>query len=282
MSSGSQLVTFGGFQVDISQFDFQDHSSRVITVKAWSIVFCCLVFLTVALRIFARVKYVHRVFVDDVLIVLAAVFTIALGAMSIVATNHGLGQHVWRLPLATLFDTLKSFILDLFICQVLYAFAIALTKIAIIASYLRFIPNKSFHIAMYITLFPIVGLWITGVFVTLFQCRPLQAAWNFTINRTCIDYVSYLYASSTVNVITDIALCVLPLPYFWKLDMTVKQRAILCVLLAGGASACIVGIIRIGFLHQLKVFDTTCKKPPLLANLIIQFIEASLVLLGAS
>lgn len=50
----------------------------------------------------------------------------------------------------------------LFICQILYAFAIALTKIAIIASYLRFIPNKSFHKAMYVTLFPILGLWVTG------------------------------------------------------------------------------------------------------------------------
>lgn len=65
MSSDSQVVSFGGFQVDISQFDFHDHSSRVITVKAWSIVFSWLVFLTVALRIFSRVKYVHNIFADD-------------------------------------------------------------------------------------------------------------------------------------------------------------------------------------------------------------------------
>lgn len=65
MSSGSQLVTFGGFQVDISQFNFQDHSSRVVTVEAWSIVLCVLVVVAVALRIFSRVKYVHTIFVDD-------------------------------------------------------------------------------------------------------------------------------------------------------------------------------------------------------------------------
>lgn len=74
-----------------------------------------------------------------------------------------------------------------------------------------------------------------GVFVTIFQCRPLSGAWNFTINRKCIDYINYLYASSAVNVITDIVLCVLPLPHFWRLNMPLKQRIILCVLLAGGA-----------------------------------------------
>jgi hypothetical protein len=106
--------------------------------------------------------------------------------------------------------------------------------------------------AMYVTLVPIAGLWATGkghrapcwafvadsslgVFVTLFQCRPLRGAWNFTIERTCIDYVSYLYASSVINVITDIVLCVLPLPYLMKLSMSRKQRIILCVLIGGGA-----------------------------------------------
>lgn len=137
-------------------------------------------------------------------------------------------------------------------CQVLYAFAIALTKIAIISSYLRFIQDKSFRISMYATLFPIAALWVTGmmnktrvqvalahmhtgVFVTIFQCRPLSGAWNFTSDRECIDYISYLYASSAVNVVTDLVLCILPLPHFWGLNMPLKQRIILCVLLAGGA-----------------------------------------------
>lgn len=96
-----------------------------------------------------------------------------------IGTNHGLGTHVWLLPVATVFDTVKSCIqvslltesLDypaaynteyLYICQVLYACAIASTKIAIIASYLRFIQDKSFRLAMYGTSVVIVGLWFTG------------------------------------------------------------------------------------------------------------------------
>ncbi|KAI4705024.1 hypothetical protein J4E89_009317 [Alternaria sp. Ai002NY15] len=140
----------------------------------------------------------------------------------------------------------------LFICQILYAFAIALTKIAIISSYLRFIHDKTFRIWMYAISVCIVGLWISGktshssrhvtcaevllgIFVTIFQCRPVQGAWDFTLEPVCVDYVTYLYASSAVNVATDLLLCALPIPHIWRLNMPKRQRIVLCVLLAGGA-----------------------------------------------
>ncbi|CAG5185419.1 uncharacterized protein ALTATR162_LOCUS11300 [Alternaria atra] len=266
--SGPNLnpVFFGGIEVDISQFDFSDHSSRLGSVTITCTIFIVLVVLTVSLRIFSRAKYVRHIFVDDVLIIFAAVFTLALAGMCIAATRHGLGQHIWLLPVLTLFDTLKNCILYLFFCQVLYCFAIALTKIAIISQYLRFIPDKSFRATMYAISVIIVGLWITGVFVTIFQCRPVQGAWNFTIEPVCVDYVTYLYASSAVNVATDVLLFVLPLPHLWKLNLPKKQRIILCVLLGGGASACIVGIVRIAYLHQLRVLDITSRKEPFVVS----------------
>lgn len=105
----------------------------------------------------------------------------------------------------------------------------------------------------------------------------MEGAWDFTKpDRKCINYVDYLYASSAVNVFTDILLCVLPWPHLWRLNMPLKQRITLCVLFAGGIryvfndtfttaiakafSACIVCIVRIGFLHNLRNMDTSCKQ----------------------
>lgn len=164
----------------------------------------------------------------------------------------------------------------LYVCQVLYACAIAFTKVAIIASYLRFIQDRKFCIAMYVTGIVIGGLWVTGkweygacikhlliragVFVTVFQCRPVSGAWDFMIrNRKCINFVDYLYASSSISVTTDIILCVLPWPYLWKLNMPKKQRVVLCLLFGGGAGACIAGILRISKLYTLRSMDVTCK-----------------------
>lgn len=183
----------------------------------------------------------------------------------------------------------------LYVCQVLYAFAIALTKIAIISSYLRFIQHRGFRLTMYATLVLIVGLWVTGksrtfcccvltqkqagVFVPIFQCAPIAGAWDFSITRSCIDYISYLYASSAVNILTDIVLCILPMPHLWRLSMPLKQRVVLCVLFAGGASACLVGIARIGYLHTLRVLDTSYQSVPCL---VLSVGECSLGIISVS
>lgn len=65
--SGPNLdpVYFGGIEVDISQFDFSDHSSRLGAVTITCTVFIALVVLTVALRIFSRARYVRHIFLDD-------------------------------------------------------------------------------------------------------------------------------------------------------------------------------------------------------------------------
>jgi hypothetical protein len=71
---------------------------------------------------------------------------------------------------------------------------------------------------MYITLFVTGGLWICGIFVPIFQCKPISGAWDFVAEGSCINYIDYLYASSAINVFTDIVLCALPIPHLWRLS----------------------------------------------------------------
>ncbi|EFQ87835.1 hypothetical protein PTT_16487 [Pyrenophora teres f. teres 0-1] len=279
-SRSGNLILFGGIQVDISQLNFNDHSSNVAAIKISCIVFIALIIPVVTLRIYSRLKCGYRISADDVLILCAAGFTVGLAVMCIAATRYGLGEHIWLIPVGSVFDTIKGCILYLFICQILYAFAIASTKLSIIASYLRLFPDRQFRIWMYILSFLIVGLWITGVFVTIFQCTPVRGAWDFTIQgRRCVNYVTYLYASSAVNVATDIVLCLLPLPHLWRLQLPLRERVVLCVLLAGGASACVVGSVRIAFLGRLRVLDTTHDSVP---GLIMSVGECSLGIISVS
>ncbi|KAF2877998.1 hypothetical protein BDV95DRAFT_633475 [Massariosphaeria phaeospora] len=274
------ITVVAGVAIDLSEFDFSNQSSNVQRVKTANIALIALVALFVGLRLFVRMRIVRKVFLDDVLIVFAAVFTITLASVCLGATSHGLGTHFWMLPSADVFDITKSCIQYLYVCQVLYACAIGSTKIAIIASYLRFILDQKFRTAMYSTAVVIVGLWCSGVFVTVFQCSPVSGAWDFTnTTRTCLEFVTYLYASSSINVVTDIVLCVLPCPYLWKLHMPLKQRIILCFLFTGGAGACIAAIIRIANLHTLRSVDVTYEVVPCL-NLSV--IECSLGIICVS
>ncbi|KAF2786286.1 hypothetical protein K505DRAFT_260196 [Melanomma pulvis-pyrius CBS 109.77] len=260
--SGPNTVMIGGVPIDLNDLDLNDHSSNVGSVKTANITLIVLVGFFVGLRLFVRAYMVRKIFADD-------------------ATNFGLGTHVWLFPLPTILDKVRNCVQQyLYVCQVLYACAIAFTKIAIIASYLRFVQDPKFRMAMYATAVVIVGLWFTGIFVTIFQCRPVSGAWNFTNPaRKCIDYVDYLYASSAVTIATDIILCVLPWPYLWKLNMPLKQRVILCLLFGGGAGACVASIIRIANLDTLRNMDVTYQCVPCL-NLSV--IECSLGIICVS
>ncbi|KAF2823170.1 hypothetical protein CC86DRAFT_357069 [Ophiobolus disseminans] len=223
-----QFVDFGGVRVDISQFDFADSSSRVATVRTTSITLIILVALVVSLRLFARAKFVGRIFVDD-------------------ATHKGLGTHIWQFPLDTIFQSVKSCIL-----------------LAIISSYLRFIDASTFRLVMYVTLFVTASIWICTVFVSVFQCRPISGAWDYTVQESCIDYIAYLYASSAINVLTDIVLYALPIPHLWRLS---------------GAGACVAGVARIAYLHTLRVPDVPFQSVP---SLNLSVIECSLGIICVS
>lgn len=123
----------------------------------------------------------------------------------------------------------------LIVCQVLYATAVTLTKISIIASYIRVFPTRTFHRFMYITAGVIVGFWVCSVLVTVFQCSPVRAAWDFTLkNKKCIPILHFFYAAQSVNIATDLILCIAPLPLCWKLRIGVNERIILCLLFAVG------------------------------------------------
>ncbi|OCL03266.1 hypothetical protein AOQ84DRAFT_272316, partial [Glonium stellatum] len=239
-------------------FDFGNHSTNKGAILKVTITSITLVGLVVALRILVRAYIVRRVFLDDVLIIFGAAFTVALSATTLAAIKYGLGQHVWNLDLTDILDETKHYIQLLFVCYIFYACAISFTKLSIIVSYVRILPHRSLRLIMYVTGAVVGLLWLCSVFATIFQCRPVKAAWDFTItNGKCFPYVNYLYVSAAITIATDVMLCTIPLPYFWRLHLPRRQKLIICFLFLVGAVACIASIIRIAKLHMLKRTDIT-------------------------
>lgn len=115
----------------------------------------------------------------------------------------------------------------MFVGNIFYASAITFTKLSIMASYLRIFPYNTLRIGMYVTGAVTIGLFIASIPVTIFQCNPVPAAWDFNIKgAVCYDFINFLYVSTAVNVTTDLVLCVAPLPYFWNLHLPKKQKII--------------------------------------------------------
>ena len=124
----------------------------------------------------------------------------------------------------------------MFVTQIFYSLAIAFTKLSIMVLYLRIFPGNTLRKIIFATSAFTGAFCVASVCATIFQCAPVQAAWDFEImDAKCYDYTTFLYVSSAVNVATDVLVCVMPLGHFWRLKLPKKQKMILCGLfLVGG------------------------------------------------
>ena len=68
----------------------------------------------------------------------------------------------------------------------------------------------------------------TAVAVSLtavFQCSPVPYAWDKSIyGGNCIDVASFYVCASIPNVVTDVAILLLPLPMIFKLHTNQSQK----------------------------------------------------------
>ena len=149
---------------------------------------------------------------------------------------HGLGQHSSDLINAGI--DLRHVIEFLWAGNILYSFAIAFAKLSIISSYFRIFPHNRLQMLMYVMLAVTLALLVASIFATIFICLPIQAAWDPTIRAQakCYQFPTFLYASTAVNIITDLVLCAAPLPYFLRLRLPRKQKIGACLLFIVGGS----------------------------------------------
>lgn len=152
------------------------------------------------------------------------------------ATMHGLGQHASELINAGI--DLSHIIQFVWAGSILYSFAIAFAKLSIISLYFRIFPYRRLHQLMYAMLAITLALLAASVIATVFICLPIQAAWDPSIRpqAKCYQFPTFLYASTIINMVTDVVLCTAPLPYFLRLRLPRKQKVGACVLFIVGGS----------------------------------------------
>lgn len=124
----------------------------------------------------------------------------------------------------------------------------AATKVSLLLLYYRlFSPSKPFRRAVRIGAALVFGQWFSLTCVTIFQCRPVAAFWNRTIqDARCIDLPRFTVTSGVLNFLTDVLILCLPIPMVWGLHTTNAQKVTL------------TGIFLLGILYVMWPFPTGC------------------------
>ena len=114
--------------------------------------------------------------------------------------------------------------------QILWTASMPCVKWSLLLYYIKLFPLRQFRIAAWsIGIF--LAAWLVGCEIAIiFQCSPLQFAWNRTIaNGHCIDVTKFYIAATVLNMATNLITLALPLPIIWGLQIDTHKKVALSV-----------------------------------------------------
>ncbi|KAI1774295.1 hypothetical protein F4818DRAFT_419525 [Hypoxylon cercidicola] len=189
--------------------------------------------------------FVHQqIWWDDWTMFVAWLGTIALCALQLVMMRYGAGVNVWDVPQAELEQFDKLF-LDI---QMVARVAIFFARLSILLLYIRiFFPigtrRSTFWWIIQVAIWLNLLYTISLILVTTLQCVPQHLPWG----SSCVNQWLILVMASTINIITDIAVLVIPIASIVKLHATEKKKWAIWGLFGFGALAPLVSIARLAY-----------------------------------
>ncbi|KAL0942438.1 L-fucose permease [Colletotrichum truncatum] len=226
--------------------DVPDRGPAVFAVTTATFV---LASVMVAARLFCRRFIVRNVSWDDKTMFLAWLIGFGLSFTICFGTTRGLGRYDADISK----DHWKSLRACEYVFSILYNPALMATKTSVLIFYLRLSKNtqKVLRFASWVTL-GIVNLAGTVLtLINIFQCRPVQAAWEVGREPSqCIPLLTEFICSAPINIVTDLAILALPIPVLTGMRLPPRQKIILVLTFTLGIFVTIVDVVRIYYLQQ--------------------------------
>ena len=111
-------------------------------------------------------------------------------------------------------------------------------KLSIAVFLLRLAEQKRYKYTLWISM-GVITIWSLGSFFwDVFQCSPVQAQWDYTIEglqcATAEQVVSGAYAVSIMTVLSDWLYALIPIPMIWSVKMTMQAKITVIAILGLG------------------------------------------------
>ena len=124
-----------------------------------------------------------------------------------------------------------------FAAEFFYVLTILFAKFAVLLLYCSLFPGKRFELCAKI-IATVVLAWATAcILVAIFSCKPVQGFWNLDVkmHSACIDSTKFYIGNAIPNIVTDVAILLLPMRKIWNLQMSAKRKvAVSGMFLMGG------------------------------------------------
>jgi hypothetical protein len=108
--------------------------------------------------------------------------------------------------------------------------------------------SKLSVLLMYTTLIPVPSMvkWARGIGAMIIAwnvsdilagfliCRPIARNWDLSLPGTCGSQPNFYFSMGVINLITDAAIIILPIPYLLRLRLAMRKKILAIAMLSIG------------------------------------------------
>lgn len=88
---------------------------------------------------------------------------------------------------------------------------------------------------IWISVAVVISLFITVLFVDIFQCHPVSYVYDLSIpGGKCIDQGAFYVSTAALNLFTDLMVLSIPIIITWSLQMPLRRKIAVCIILCLG------------------------------------------------
>ncbi|EPS26843.1 hypothetical protein PDE_01782 [Penicillium oxalicum 114-2] len=245
------------------------------------IVFTALGGIAVGLRLWSRKIKRSALSIDDYLMVIGYALSVVQTVTSwyYIKANY-VGWHKKQIPVEEY--NLKTAMIWNYVVQLVYNPALTFIKLSILM-FLRRLDSRSRIVTILIwfsTAF-VIGLFVTVLFVDIFQCRPVARVYDFSLQGSCINQGVFYVSTAALNLFTDLVVMAIPIIITWKLQMPVRQKVAVCFILSLGGIATAIGVWRIVILAQAFIVKAPNPDPTYDISFVSSAVECNVAVITA-
>lgn len=247
---------------------------RDVIACAW--VMFAIATIVVCLRLYVRLKMIHIFGREDIMIVLALIFSLLQSVYMMQQVTHGgLGLNFGTLtPLQIVYFSKTAYLTIIF-----YNLSLCATKFSILFLCIRIFNIQRWRKISYgvIAMLALYTLWVS--LFSIMPCYPVHSQWDLTVKGWCFPRVAMWLLNAGLNVTTDFLIVLLPIPALVALQLPRRQKIGVTLIFALGFFVCVISILRIPSLLKASRSTDPTKDNTGIANWSI--IEVNSAIVGA-
>ncbi|KAF2683323.1 hypothetical protein K458DRAFT_452824 [Lentithecium fluviatile CBS 122367] len=200
---------------------------------------------------------------DDVFNILSLLAFSGLAAAAFVAIERGMGMTLDTVLEESGVHGLIQYNQAIYVCAIFYNTSLGLIKLSVLSLYHRILRGVQSQILRNVVwgMFILVAANTTAnVLVAIFQCWPIEAAWDISIpknDKRCVNINAFYLGNAITGVTTDALVYFLSIPIILPLNLSTKTKLQLLATMLVGFFAVVTSAVRLGFIPALLHADDT-------------------------